>query len=302
MDGSSFDALVKGLGATSRRRSLVGTAGAAVLAALFGLDGADEALAKRKKKGKGKKKACKGQRCGDKCISPRACCTDSKSGRWIAEGGESGQCGICIGGNLIKDPVACLLIDETGCTDCDGNSFQCVPAPDDTPCGECGSCDGGLCEDPDPVRACGSVCCSGATPVCVDESAEQCCARNRACGTECCQADSGFGLEDGEICTRDGCCLEVKAANNCRAEDTSGNCAEKICCAHVWTQEGRGEACSAVDAGSRDYCCGPGKSCCFSGCCPSGYRCCGDEGGRLCCPTGQGCGGEGCTAPVPDHV
>jgi hypothetical protein len=299
LDDSRFDALTKGLAASSRR-SLVGAAGGTVLAALFGRGRADEALAKNKRKKK--KKTCKGQRCGSQCIPARACCTSARQGTWIAEGTESGQCGICNGGKVIKDPVACILIDPDGCTDCNGDSFECVPAPDGTLCVGCGTCEGGLCGEPDEARQCGDSCCSGPTPFCVDPDAGRCCAAERACGSECCKPDSGFGLEDGEICTRDGCCLEVKAANNCLADDPSPNCTEKICCAHVWTQEGRGLACPGVEPGSRDYCCGPGKSCCFSGCCPSGFRCCGDEGGRLCCPTGQECGGESCVAPEPDYV
>lgn len=305
MDDSRFDALVKSLSAASRRR-VVGVAGSAVLGALFAQAGLDEALAKKKKKKgkKKKKKGCQGQLCGDTCISTRACCTSSQQGTWIAEGATVGQCGLCLGGNVTKDPVDCNLIDPDGCTIC-SDSFACVPAPDGTLCEGCGTCSDGFCEDADESRQCGNSCCSGATPFCVNEETGQCCPEKRACPGECCAADSGNGSQDGEICTRDGCCLEVKAANNCRADDPSPICTEKICCDQVWTQEGTGLACTApADSppGTRDYCCGPGRKCCFTGCCPNDFSCCGDEGGRLCCPAGQGCGGEGCIAAVPDHV
>jgi hypothetical protein len=250
---------------------------------------------------KRKKKKCKGQtkRCGTKCIPSRACCTTPKRSQWLPEGGESGQCGICVNGKVTKDPVACLLVDPDGCADCDGDAFACVPSPDGTRCVGCGTCDGGLCGEPDEARQCGDACCSGATPVCVDPDAGQCCAEERACDGVCCRPDSGFG-EDGEVCTRDGCCLQVKTASNCRADDP--NCEERICCADVWTQAGRGLTCNpgaGVPPETRAYCCGPGKACCFTGCCPSGSRCCGN---RTCCPDWESCGSEACFSPTPDHV
>jgi hypothetical protein len=297
MDDSRFDELTKGLGASSRR-GLLAAAGTAALAALFGREAVDEALAKKKKK---KKKPCKGQRCGDKCIPSRACCTSARRGTWIPEGEESGQCGICIGGKITKDEVECILIDPEGCTVCN-DSFECVPAPNGTLCEGCGTCNDGFCEDPDETRQCGDSCCSGPNPFCVDPDAGLCCEEDRACDSECCQADSGFG-NDGEVCTRDGCCLQVKAASNCRADhDDQEPCTEKICCAHVWTQEGRGLTCNPgaeVPPETRAYCCGPGKSCCFTGCCPDGSSCCGNG---TCCPTGAACGSAACFAPVPDHV
>jgi hypothetical protein len=286
MDTGRFDALTRVLATAGTRRRAVAGLAAAAAAVVLG-DGAVSAA----KCSRGKK------RCGKKCISRKACCV---KGKQIPEGGEYRQCGICIGGNVVKDPVACVLIDPDGCTDCQGGSFACVPAPDGTLCKGCGACDGGLCGDPDETRACGDACCSALRPVCVDAAHSQCCAADKACGTACCKADSGLGLQDGEVCTRDGCCLQVKAASNCRADQP--NCGEKICCAAVWTQEGRGLTClpgAGTPPGTRGYCCGPGKSCCFTGCCPSGTTCCGDG---MCCPSGDGCGSGSCFAPTPDHV
>lgn len=298
MDNARFDALTKRLSGPTRRR-LVAAAGGAVLAVLLGRDAADEALAKRKKK---KKKACKGQRCGEKCIPARACCTSARQGRWVSEGAKVGQCGLCLRGTVTKDEVDCLLIDASGCTVCN-DSFECVPAVDGTRCEDCGTCKDGFCEDPDETRQCGNSCCSGTSPVCADPATGQCCPEKRACPGECCKADSGFGLQDGEICTRDGCCLEIKAASNCRADNESGACTEKICCAHLWNGDERAKACTpgaGVPPDTRGYCCGPDKTCCFTGCCPDGSRCCGDR--MNCCPDGEGCGSEACFDPVPDHV
>jgi hypothetical protein len=269
----------------------------AAVAGWLGISG----LAAKKKKRRKKKKKCKGgkKKCGKTCIPSRACCTAPLLRQWLPEGGEQGQCGICIGGSVVKDPVACVLIDPDGCTDCDGSSFTCVPAPDGARCGTCGTCSGGLC-DPDETAACGDVCCSEPTPICVDPSQEQCCTAERACDGVCCEADSGLGQEDGEVCTRDGCCPQIKAASNCRAD--APNCGEKICCAAVWTQTGRGLAChpgAGVPPETRAYCCGPGKACCFTGCCPSDSSCCGDGN---CCPDGDPCGSASCFAPTPDHV
>jgi hypothetical protein len=306
MDGSRFDALVKSLGVASRRGLVAGT-GAVALSAVFGRGGPKTALAMKKKgkgKGKKKKKGCRGQRCGAACIPAKACCTSAQQGTWIAEGATVGQCGLCLGGRVTKDPVDCLLIDPDGCTVCD-DSFACVPAPDGTLCEGCGRCNGGLCENPDEAKQCGdNTCCPETKPVCVDQTTGLCCEERRACGSKCCKDDSGFGLQDGETCTREGCCPEVKAASNCRADHPFGTpCTEKICCDQVWPGEGRGRAClpgAGVSPDTRGYCCGPTKSCCFTGCCPDGSSCCGDR--KNCCPDGVACGSEACFDPVPDHV
>lgn len=286
MDNDRFDALTRSLAtAGSRRQTLRGLAAAAA-ALLLGGGGAVAACPRGKK------------RCGEKCIPDSGCCTQPKRSRWIRHGEEYRQCGICLRGKLVKDPVDCLVIDPEGCTNCESGTFRCVPASDGARCGDCGTCEGGLCE-PDETRTCGDICCPNATPVCIDPSAEQCCTQAKACGTDCCKTDSGFG-EDGEVCTRDGCCLQEKAASNCRADDP--NCDEKICCAAVWTQEGRGLACNPgadVPPETRAYCCAPGNTCCFTGCCPDGSRCCGKG---TCCPDGDSCGSASCFAPIPDHV
>ena len=91
MDTGRFDALTRVLATAGTRRRAVAGLAAAAAAVVLG-DGAVSAA----KCSRGKK------RCGKKCISRKACCV---KGKQIPEGGEYRQCGICIGGNVVKDPV-----------------------------------------------------------------------------------------------------------------------------------------------------------------------------------------------------
>ncbi len=160
MDDCLFDDLTRALGAgPAPRRAALRLAAGGALATLAGLLRGSEAAA-----------ACSSgkKRCGEKCIPASACCTKPKKSRWIAEGGEYRQCGTCLGGKLVKDPVACSLVDPDDCTECEGGTFRCVPAADGAPCKGCGTCTGGLCDNPDNARCALSSCfeCDPSTLTC----------------------------------------------------------------------------------------------------------------------------------------
>jgi hypothetical protein len=221
MDDSRFDELTKGLGAASRR-SLVAAAGAAALAALFGREGVDEAVARRKKrKGKGKnKKKDRGvpEPCGGEtvCTAGSFCCDDQQE-LCCAPGSECCNPGAGTG-SCCPSPNRCGRPWGN-----DNAPFECCPperqwftytgivrcCPEGTRSLGTGitSDDGPCCPE---EKYCGQFeCCGDLAPICVNQSTGRCCTEADKCGTDCCGFNqpccNGRCCSFGQICDGGAC-------------------------------------------------------------------------------------------------
>lgn len=117
LDTECFDAFVRSLSAVPRRTA-VGSALGAGLAALFGRYNTDDAAAKRKNKKRKKKKKCRGnkKKCGKACIPQSQCCGGCDEDQQCCDGAcipETDCCGCS------EDQVCCEGTCAGCCTDND---------------------------------------------------------------------------------------------------------------------------------------------------------------------------------------
>ena len=267
MDARDFDRLTRALVRGGTRRGLIGLlAGLPVLGGLVAFFSEDEAAAKGRRKRRKKRhkhgkphkrhrRKCRGQArktlCAGRCGTVRNRC------------GKRINCGPC---NC--DPT-CLI-----CQTCDTVSGQCVDKADDTACGACGSCQGGIC-----VPFADGTCCDDG--VCVDGQC-QAEATLAMCEGRCGSDDlpATFQCSGGGDAVPCPACDGGCAANGCADGGVrlmTPPATESFYC--VVSVEPTGDTCAGCPADS--------PLPCFQPC---------DDPGTLCtaCPAGQGC-----LAPFP---
>lgn len=208
MDGARFDAFVRFIGTTTRRRSVQLLLGSG-LAGLIGQ--ADQSWTAAKKKKKKKCKAKKGlKKCGKKCIALESCCKD----------GDCGAQGACVSGTCAcpNGAKSCrgACVPESGCCEdfecgaqstCDTGTCSCGPTlkpcegrciPQDACCSDANcpagtgtTCQNGRCDCPPGQQQSTGVC--GVLPVCLSPS-EGCDLQTQCCSGNCMPDPFPFGV------------------------------------------------------------------------------------------------------------
>lgn len=230
MDGARFDRIARTL---ATRRGLLGGLGGLAVAA-FGLRPSEAACPTGQYLGSGGRCLCRttgrppvngscpcrvGERdCGNgvcancctvaDCPSPGPCLKSAcVSGKCQAT--ECGADEVCLGGTCCPTAHVCgetCLTEACGeCHSCDPTQGACVPAPNDTPCGDVDgyACCGGACTlvlaDPLHCGTCGNVCLTPGGVLCVSG--------------ECCQGLLGAGGTCSESLP---CCGEANGSRQCQ--------------------------------------------------------------------------------------
>jgi len=175
--------------------------------------------------------------------------------------------------------------DTTTCPVCQQRSNgACVPAADNTLCGEGHLCCGGVCgfvgSDPKNCGTCGNVCSGGCCQgTCVDTSSDP--NNCGSCGKVCPAAQPGFV----SACSAGTCFFERQQACSSGLAYCNGACVD-----------------TSSDANNCGLCgnvCPADHPLCSGGICAADHRTGGTGGGATICPTGQiNCGGTCVRAAV----
>ncbi|MFM9106534.1 MAG: hypothetical protein ACKOWF_07525 [Chloroflexota bacterium] len=239
MDSSRFDAMIRDLAAGESRRSVLGAAGAGLLAALGFAGPAAAKCGKNKpcgecrrcKKGKCKKKPDGAQCSGGTCQRGQcaASCTPSCAGRECGGNGCGGSCGSCPATESCNASGICVctpdcagkVCGDDGCggscgscaanQTCSDGACQCVPSCGGRNCGPDGC--GGSCGSCVLGNSCSGGQC-GVPPTC-DPPATFCIDALDCCSSFC----NNLGLS--------GVCRKSSAGDPCFADD---DCFDPLVC------------------------------------------------------------------------
>jgi hypothetical protein len=231
MDSSRFDTLVRTLGTTGSRRTVLRALGGVVLAAL-GVTPTGDAEARRRKK------KCKHglKRCGRRCVDRQT------------DGTNCGSCGTICGPCETCQFGTCRTTCPT-CQECQNGT--CGPVTDGTVCGACGACQQGHCDGQCTAT---EQCANGSCVAACDPA----CPSNQACVNGGCVDASGGCTTPDDSCAGDIvlCPADANSGASCYLDGS-----QPFCASSVTFQNDHSDACQTDDDCRTDQEVGPNARC-----------------------------------------